>query len=98
MATKKTTSKTAKKSSATKSKSKPAAKKAVPKKEKALSKQFLVNLSAPARRALADEGISNLKQLSKYSAAQLLELHGMGPASIPKIEAALREAGLKLQA
>ena len=58
---------------------------------------FLPTISAPARRALAGEGISNLKQLSKYSASQLLELHGMGPGSIPKIEEALKAEGLTLK-
>ena len=59
--------------------------------------EFLRALSAPARRALEAEGISNLKQLSKYSATQLLKLHGMGPGSIPKIEEALKAEGLELR-
>ena len=57
----------------------------------------MASISAPAQRALAGKGISTLKQLSKYSASQLLELHGMGPSSIPKIEEALKAEGLKLK-
>jgi uncharacterized protein YdhG (YjbR/CyaY superfamily) len=68
---------------------------AVPK--KAEGKEFFTSIPAPARRALANEGITNLKQLSKYSASKLLELHGMGPGSIPKIEEALKVQGLNLK-
>ena len=76
---------------------KSASKSAVSKKATEQGNDFLPNISAPARRALAAEGITNLRQLSKYSTGQLLDLHGMGPGSIPKIEAALKAAGLKLK-
>lgn len=55
---------------------------------------FMSTLSAPARRALENQGIKTIKQLSKYSTQQILELHGMGKASIPKLQQALKEAGL----
>lgn len=51
---------------------------------------FLVQLSAPARRAL----ISTLEELSKYSEKEILQLHGMGPASLPKLRDALATEGL----
>jgi DNA-directed RNA polymerase alpha subunit len=51
-------------------------------------------LSAPARRALENAGIKTLKQLSKFSEKQILELHGMGPSSIPKLKAELKKEGL----
>jgi uncharacterized protein YdhG (YjbR/CyaY superfamily) len=70
---------------------------AVPKKANEPVQELLPSIPAPARRALANEGISNLKQLSRYSANQLLELHGMGPGSIPKIEEALKAEGLNLK-
>lgn len=54
-------------------------------------------LPAPACRALAGIGVKTLKQLTRYSAADLLELHGMGPSSIPKINAALKKSGMKLK-
>jgi DNA-directed RNA polymerase alpha subunit len=55
---------------------------------------FLSLLVAPARRALENEGIKTIKQLSRYSEAEVLALHGMGKTSIPKLKAALKLAGL----
>jgi uncharacterized protein YdhG (YjbR/CyaY superfamily) len=55
---------------------------------------FLAVLSAPARRALENNGIKTLQQLSTFNEAQILALHGMGPASMPKLRKALQEKGL----
>lgn len=55
---------------------------------------FLSTLAAPARRALEREGILSLEKLSKYTAEEILALHGMGKSSIPKLKNALNEAGL----
>lgn len=55
---------------------------------------FLSLLPAPARRALINMNIHTLEQLSNYSKKEILDLHGMGPSSIPKLEYALKEAGL----
>ncbi|MES2678512.1 MAG: RNA polymerase alpha subunit C-terminal domain-containing protein [Bacteroidota bacterium] len=55
---------------------------------------FLAEISAPARRALEKEGITSLKQLSKKTVADVLKFHGMGPASIPRLQAALKKEGL----
>lgn len=46
-------------------------------------------LSAPARRALENEGILTLKQLSKYTEAEILALHGMGPNAMRKLHLVL---------
>lgn len=46
-------------------------------------------LSAPARRALTQAGISTLEELSKYSEAEILKLHGVGPKSLPVLRQAL---------
>ncbi len=51
-------------------------------------------LSAPARRALENEKITTLAKLAKYKSADILKLHGMGPASIPKLTKVLSDAGL----
>jgi len=58
---------------------------------------FLSLLAAPARRALENNGIRTLKQLSKLSEEEILRLHGMGKASLPKLKAALAEKGLLLK-
>src|SRR5262249_27228191 len=59
---------------------------------------FLSNLSAPARRALENEGIMTLTKLSKYTENEILRLHGMGPSSVPKLKANLRGEGLSFLA
>ena len=58
---------------------------------------FLSLLSAPARRALEGAGIHTLKQLSHWSQEDLLQLRGLGPSSLPKLEAALKAKGLNFK-
>jgi hypothetical protein len=60
----------------------------------ASTNRFFSSLGAPARRALENKGITTLQQLSKFTAKEILTLHGMGPSSIPKLESALKAAGL----
>ena len=50
---------------------------------------FLALLSAPARRALENKGITTLTELATYSEKELLQLHGFGQSSLPKLRAAL---------
>lgn len=57
-------------------------------------KGFLSLLAAPAQRALENNGISTLKQLSNYSEKELLGFHGIGPSAIPILKKALKEKGL----
>jgi hypothetical protein len=58
---------------------------------------FLSLLSAPARRALENKGITSLKQLSKFSEKEILQLHGIGPGSIPKLKDALKSVRLNFK-
>ncbi|MGH0926074.1 RNA polymerase alpha subunit C-terminal domain-containing protein [Bacillus pacificus] len=58
---------------------------------------FLALLSAPARRALEHHGIHTVEELSKYSEKEILKLHGMGPASMPKLRKALEEQELSFK-
>lgn len=58
---------------------------------------FLSLLSAPARRALENNGITSLQQLSNMSEKGILKFHGMGPASLPKLRAALEAEGLSFK-
>lgn len=55
---------------------------------------FLSLLGAPARRAFEREGISTLEYLSKYSEKEILNLHGMGRSTIPKLHKLLAEKAL----
>ncbi len=65
------------------------------KKQKRKSKDpFFSSLVAPARRALENKGITDLKQLSTYSETDILTLHGMGPGSLPKLRSLLKTNGL----
>lgn len=58
---------------------------------------FLATLPAPARRALENAGIATITQLATYSKKEILALHGMGPASIPKLKTALTTNGLSFR-
>ena len=55
---------------------------------------FLSHLSAPARRALENKGITSLQQLSRFSQKEILQLHGIGPSSIPVLISLLQKEGL----
>lgn len=58
---------------------------------------FLSLLSAPARRAVASKGIKTLEQLASCSEAEILQLHGIGKSSLPKLQSALSVAGLSFR-
>ena len=58
---------------------------------------FLALLSAPARRALENKHIISLEKLSEFSEKEILQLHGMGPSSIPKLRDALKAVGLNFR-
>lgn len=55
-------------------------------------------IAAPAKRALASKGITNIKKLASFTEKEIAELHGMGPSTIPKLKKALTEAKLKFKA
>lgn len=55
---------------------------------------FMSGLSAPAQRALQGAGIKTLRQLSQRTEQDILALHGIGPASMPKLRQALAAEGL----
>lgn len=55
---------------------------------------FLSLLSAPAKRALENQGITTLQKLSQYTEKEILKLHGIGPSAIPKLRQALEEEGM----
>lgn len=55
---------------------------------------FPVKLSQPALRALANAGITSLKQLSKWSEKEILQLHGIRPGAFEALKKALKNVGL----
>ncbi len=52
------------------------------------------NLSQPARRALAQAGITCLEDVARWTAAELLALHGVGPKTIRQLRPLLAAKGL----
>jgi predicted RecB family nuclease len=58
---------------------------------------FLALIGAPARRALERENIKTLEDLAKWTEKEIVNLHGMGPATIPKLKKALKENGLNFK-
>ena len=62
--------------------------------QKAQPESDLPKLAGPAQRALANAGIQNLKQLAKFSEAEIKQLHGIGPNALVQLRAAIRAKGL----
>ena len=62
-----------------------------------ISTESLKGFSQPAERALANIGVTRLSQLTKYTAKEILNLHGMGPKGIRVLQAALKERGLSFK-
>jgi len=59
---------------------------------------FLSTLGAPAKRALENNGIVTVALLSKFTEADILKLHGIGPSSLPILRKALADNGLNFAA
>lgn len=57
-------------------------------------KSDLPKVAAPAQRALQSAGITSLKQLTKVSEDELMQLHGMGKNALSILREALKENGL----
>ena len=62
--------------------------------KKSRSNDLPAKLGAPAERALADAGIKNLKQLTKFTEAEIKQIHGVGPNALGKLRQALADQGL----
>ena len=58
---------------------------------------FLLVIAAPARRALERENIKSLEDLAMFTEKEILQLHGMGPSTIPKLKRALEDQGLSFK-
>ncbi|MEK5186729.1 RNA polymerase alpha subunit C-terminal domain-containing protein [Solibacillus sp. FSL R5-0691] len=61
------------------------------------SKGFLSRLTSPARNALINAGITELEQLAEYTESEILQLHGIGPSSMPKLKQAMAEKSLNFK-
>ena len=54
-----------------------------------------IKLAKPAQRALANAGITTLKQFAQFSEKEISGLHGIGENALQSIRQALAENGLK---
>lgn len=50
----------------------------------------LPKLAAPAQRALAGAGVTNLSKLAQMSEADVMALHGMGPNAMTALKTAMK--------
>ena len=57
----------------------------------------LPKLSAPAHRALAAAGVRQLKDLTKFSEAEVKKWHGIGPNAMRQLRRAMDEKGLSFK-
>jgi DNA-directed RNA polymerase alpha subunit len=66
-------------------------------KEKKSPAGFLSLLSSPARNTLVHHGVTTIKKLAGYTEKEILQLHGMGKASLPALHKALKQEGLSFR-
>jgi predicted flap endonuclease-1-like 5' DNA nuclease len=57
----------------------------------------LPKIGMPATNALANIGITTLKQVSKLSEKELLAIHGVGPKAVRILKEAFKEVGLSFK-
>lgn len=55
------------------------------------------DMASPVRRALEHKGIKTLKQFSKYTEKEILNMHGIGPSSMPLFKKKLKKADLSFK-
>lgn len=58
---------------------------------------FPKGLAAPARRALQGAGILTMRDLERFSRAELMRLHGFGPSAMEALEDEMRARGTRLR-
>ena len=56
-----------------------------------------IGLSAPARRALIDEGLYKVSDLRKHSIDAIKDLHGMGPNAIRILITAMKKSDISFR-
>jgi DNA-directed RNA polymerase alpha subunit len=61
-------------------------------------KHFPFYLAKPAQRILAQQGITELYDLCRFTKAEIKNLHGIGPDAMVKIKNDLFERSLKFKA
>lgn len=60
--------------------------------------EFPRSIGKPATNALLRQGVTTLKQLTKFSEQELLAIHGVGPKAVGILKNLLAEKGWSLAA
>ena len=58
---------------------------------------FPKGIARPARRALAGEGVLTMRDLERFSRAELMQLHGFGPRAMEALEPEMDRRGLRFR-
>jgi uncharacterized protein YdhG (YjbR/CyaY superfamily) len=58
---------------------------------------IFAGLSAPARRALQNNGIKTIADLAKHTETEILSFHGIGKTAIPILQKALKDEKLEFK-
>jgi DNA-directed RNA polymerase alpha subunit len=58
---------------------------------------IFADMGSPVRHALEHAGIKTLKQLSKKTEKEILDMHGVGPSSMPIFKKKLQKEGLSFK-
>lgn len=61
------------------------------------SEEFLSRLSSPARNAIINAGITEMEHLAEYTEKEILQLHGIGPSSLPTLKHAMAEKNVNFK-
>ncbi len=59
--------------------------------------QLLMTLSKPANRALQQHGINSFEKLAALTEKEVLDFHGVGPASLPLLTHRLTQVNLSFK-
>jgi len=62
-----------------------------------VKKGVFADMASPVRGALDHAGINTLKQLSRKTEKEILNMHGIGPSSMPIFKKKLKKAGLSFK-
>lgn len=60
-------------------------------------KDFYLVYPPPARNALINAGITELEHLDEYTEKEILQLHGIGPSSLPTLKHAMAEKNVNFK-
>jgi len=66
-------------------------------KKESIIQPFPAKLAKPAQRALANAGIKTMADFSRFTQAEVANLHGIGPNALKEITRTMQETGISFQ-